>query len=67
MKAKRNEARMKAFASFNEQGGGKTSGDKMRELEAELEAERLKQMELSKQVTVYQEQGATMIREMRDQ
>ena len=53
MKQKRNEARMKAFASFNEQGAGKTSGDKMRELEAELEKERLKQLELSKQVTVY--------------
>jgi hypothetical protein len=41
MKQKRNETRMKAFASFNEQGAGKTSGDKMRELEAELEKERL--------------------------
>ena len=42
MKHKRNEARMKAFASFNHQGAGKTSGDKMRELEAEIDAERLK-------------------------
>lgn len=42
MKQKRNEARMKAFASFNEQGGGKTSGDKMRELEEEIERERQK-------------------------
>ena len=58
---------MKAFANFNEQGAGKTSGDKMRELEAELDAERLKQYELSKQVTVYQEQGAHMVKEMRDQ
>lgn len=67
MKQKRNETRMKAFASFNEQGAGKTSGDKMRELEAELEKERLVQLELSKQVTVYQEQGANMIKDMRDQ
>jgi hypothetical protein len=31
---------MKAFASFNEQGGGKTSGDKIREYEAEIDKER---------------------------
>lgn len=30
---------MKAFASFNEQGGGMTSGDKIRALEAELDRE----------------------------
>jgi hypothetical protein len=57
MKIKRNEARMKAFASFND-APAKTAGEKMRELEAELERESLKQLELSKQITANQVNGA---------
>ena len=65
MKLKRQETHMKAFGAggFDDDKGGSS---KLKEIEAALNAERLRNLELAKQKSTYMEAGEAMVREMRD-
>lgn len=62
---KRQETRMKAFGAFSEELGG--PGNRLKELEAAMEKERQELIKLSQERSIYQEAGAAMVKNMRDE